>query len=101
MKKDGMNNHIHVIVSNWHFWWYYREVWKEWNKTLSTIDTAAKIAEALNVTIDYLVKDAEYQNIDDATLKRMQNIESVNILDQWDAITAIFINVIDRYNKII
>ena len=37
-----------------------------------SIDTAAKIANALNVTIDYLVKDAEYQNIDNETLKRMK-----------------------------
>lgn len=43
-----------------------------------SIDTAAKIAEALNVTIDYLVKDViDYQNIDDETLKRMKNIEKL------------------------
>src|SRR5690554_6339379 len=47
-----------------------------------SIDTAAKIAEALNVTIDYLVKDAEYQNIDNETLKRMQNIEKLTPEDR-------------------
>ena len=47
-----------------------------------SIDTAAKIAEALNVTIDYLVKDAEYQNIDDETLKRMKNIEKLSPEDK-------------------
>ena len=45
-------------------------------------NTAAKIAEALNVTIDYLVKDAEYQNIDNETLKRMQNIEKLTPEDR-------------------
>jgi len=47
-----------------------------------SIDTAAKIAEALNVTIDYLVKDAKYQNIDDETLKRMKNIEKLSPEDK-------------------
>jgi len=54
----------------------------ERNEIKPTIDTAAKIAEALNVTIDYLVKDAEYQNIDDETLKRMQNIEKLTPEDK-------------------
>lgn len=43
----------------------------ERNEIKPSIDTAAKIAEALYVTIDYLVKDAECQNIDYETLKRM------------------------------
>ena len=43
-----------------------------------SIDTAAKIADALNVTIDYLVKDAEYQNIDNETLKRMKGLEKLS-----------------------
>jgi transcriptional regulator with XRE-family HTH domain len=54
----------------------------ERNEIKPSIDTAAKIAEALNVTIDYLVKDAEYQNIDDETLKRMQNIEKLTPEDK-------------------
>jgi transcriptional regulator with XRE-family HTH domain len=54
----------------------------ERNEIKPSIDTAAKIAEALNVTIDYLVKDAEYQNIDDETLKRMQNIEKLTPEDR-------------------
>ena len=49
---------------------------------LPSIDTAAKIAEALSVTIDYLVNDAEYQNIDDETLKRMKNIEKLTPEDK-------------------
>jgi len=36
----------------------------------------------LNVTIDYLVNDAEYQNIDDETLKRMKNIEKLTPEDK-------------------
>jgi transcriptional regulator with XRE-family HTH domain len=54
----------------------------ERNEIKPYIDTAAKITEALNVTIDYLVKDAEYQNIDDETLKRMQNIEKLTTEDK-------------------
>ncbi|WP_228693904.1 helix-turn-helix transcriptional regulator [Lunatimonas sp.] len=42
-----------------------------------SIDTAAKIAEALTVTLDYLVKDAEYQNIDNDALKRLQQLEKL------------------------
>ena len=47
-----------------------------------SIDTAAKIADALNVTIDYLVKDAEYQNIDNETLKRMKGLERLSKEDK-------------------
>ena len=54
----------------------------ERNEIKPSIDTASKIAEALKVTIDYLVNDAEYQNIDDETLKRMQNIEKLNPEDK-------------------
>jgi transcriptional regulator with XRE-family HTH domain len=54
----------------------------ERNEIKPSIDTAAKIADALNVTIDYLVKDAEYQNIDDETLKRMKNIEKLTPEDK-------------------
>jgi len=43
---------------------------------------AAKIADALNVTIDYLVKNIEYQNIDDETLKRMKNLEKLTPEDK-------------------
>jgi len=42
-----------------------------------SIDVAAKIADALGVTLDYLVKDAEYQNIDNDALKRLQLIEKL------------------------
>lgn len=42
-----------------------------------SIDTAAKIADALGVTLDYLVKDAEYQNIDQDALERLKLIEKL------------------------
>ena len=47
-----------------------------------SIDTAAKIADALNVTIDYLVKDSEYKNIDNETLKRMKELERLSKEDK-------------------
>ena len=42
-----------------------------------SIDTAAKVADALGVTLDYLVKDAEYQNIDQDALNRLKLIEKL------------------------
>lgn len=42
-----------------------------------SIDTAAKIADALKVTLDFLVKDAEYQNIDNDALNRLKLIEKL------------------------
>lgn len=47
-----------------------------------SIDTAAKIADALNVTIDYMVKDSEYKNIDNETLKRMKELERLSKEDK-------------------
>ena len=42
-----------------------------------SIDTAAKVADALGVTLDYLVKDAQYQNIDQDALERLKLIEKL------------------------
>lgn len=42
-----------------------------------SIYTAAKVADALGVTLDYLVKDAEYQNIDQDALTRLKLIEKL------------------------
>jgi len=42
-----------------------------------SIETASKIANALNVTLDYLVKDGTYQNIDNEALKRLKLIEKL------------------------
>ncbi len=54
----------------------------ERNEIKPSIDTAAKIAEALGVTIDYLVKEGEYQNIDNETLKRMKELEKLSKEDK-------------------
>jgi transcriptional regulator with XRE-family HTH domain len=42
-----------------------------------SIDTAAKIADALECTLDYLVKDGEYKNIDNDALNRLKLIEKL------------------------
>ena len=47
-----------------------------------SIEVAAKIADALGVTIDYLVKDGEYQNIGNETLKRLKEIEKMDEEDK-------------------
>lgn len=47
-----------------------------------SIDTAAKIADALKVTLDFLVKDAEYQNIDNDALKRLKLLEKLSKEDK-------------------
>jgi len=42
-----------------------------------SIEVAAKIAEALNVTLDYLVKDGEYEQLDTISLKRLKEVEKL------------------------
>ncbi len=42
-----------------------------------SIDTAARVADALGVTLDYLVKDEQYQNIDQEALNRLKLIEKL------------------------
>jgi len=39
---------------------------------------AAKIADALGVTLDYLIKDGEYDHVDDETLKRLREIQKLS-----------------------
>jgi hypothetical protein len=39
---------------------------------------AAKIADALGVTLDYLVKDGEYERIDNETLKKLKEIQNLD-----------------------
>ena len=43
-----------------------------------SIDVAAKIADALGVTLDYLVKDEEYEQIDKETLKRLKEVQKLS-----------------------
>lgn len=54
----------------------------ERNEIKPSIDTAAKIADALGVTLDYLVKDKEYQNIDNDALKRLKLLEKLSPEDK-------------------
>ena len=43
-----------------------------------SIEVAAKIADALGVTLDYLIKDGEYEQIDEETLKRLKEIQKLS-----------------------
>lgn len=45
---------------------------------MPSIDVAAKIADALGVTPDYLIKDGEYDHVDEETLKRLREIQKVS-----------------------
>jgi len=47
-----------------------------------SIDTAAKIADALKVTLAFLVKNSEYQNIDNDALKRLKLMEKLSAEDK-------------------
>jgi transcriptional regulator with XRE-family HTH domain len=49
----------------------------ERGETLPSIEMAAKIADCLGVTLDYLVKDGEYEQIDKVTLSRLKEIEKL------------------------
>jgi transcriptional regulator with XRE-family HTH domain len=42
-----------------------------------SIEVATKIADALGVTLDYLVKDGEYEEVDKETLKRLKDIQKM------------------------
>src|SRR6218665_130011 len=50
----------------------------ERGENVPSIDVATKIAEALGVTLDYLVKDGEYQQVDNETLKRLREIQNLS-----------------------
>lgn len=43
-----------------------------------SIEVATKIAEALGVTLDYLVKDGEYEQVDKETLDRLKAIQKLS-----------------------
>ncbi|AYN02597.1 DNA-binding protein [Chryseobacterium sp. 3008163] len=42
------------------------------------MDAATKIADALGVTLDYLVKDGQYEQIDNDTLKKLKAIQELD-----------------------
>lgn len=50
----------------------------ERGENIPSIDVAAKIADALGVTLDYLIKDKEYEQIDEDTLKRLKEIQKLS-----------------------
>ncbi|WP_228446788.1 XRE family transcriptional regulator [Chryseobacterium sp. 3008163] len=45
---------------------------------IPSIDAATKIADALGVTLDYLVKDGQYEQIDNDTLKKLKAIQELD-----------------------
>jgi len=49
----------------------------ERNEVLPSVEIANKIADALGVTLDYLVKDGEYEEVDKETLKRLKDIQKM------------------------
>lgn len=51
----------------------------ERGENIPSIDVATKIADALGVTLDYLVKDGQYEQIDnDDTLKKLKAIQELD-----------------------
>jgi transcriptional regulator with XRE-family HTH domain len=54
----------------------------ERGENMPSIEVATKMADALSVTLDYLVKDAEYQNIDNDALKRLKLLEKLSPEDK-------------------
>ena len=50
----------------------------ERGENIPPIDVAAKMADALGVTLDYLVKDGEYEHIDNETLKRLKEVQGLD-----------------------
>jgi len=49
----------------------------ERGENMPSIEVATKIADALNVTIDYLVKEGEYEKLDNQALNRLKAIEKL------------------------
>lgn len=50
----------------------------ERGEAIPSIDAAKKIADDLGVTLDYLVKDGEYEQIDNDTLKKLKAIQELD-----------------------
>jgi len=51
----------------------------ERGENMPSIEVATKMADALNVTLDYLVKDGEYEQLDTLSLKRLKDIEKLPV----------------------
>lgn len=50
----------------------------EGGEAVPTLDAAKKIASALGVKLDYLVKDGEYEQIDNEMLKRLKEVQGLD-----------------------
>lgn len=50
----------------------------ERGENIPSIDVATKIADALGVTLDYLVKDGTYEHIDKETLNRLKDVQKLS-----------------------
>jgi transcriptional regulator with XRE-family HTH domain len=54
----------------------------ERNEMKPSIETAKKLADALEVTLDYLVADGELRNLDKKTLQRLEDISKLPTEDR-------------------
>lgn len=50
----------------------------ERGENIPSIEVVTKIADALGVTLDYFVKDGEYEQIDNDTLKKLKTIQELD-----------------------
>jgi len=50
----------------------------ERGENIPSIDVATKIADAFGVTLDYLVKDGQYEQIDNDILKKLKTIQELD-----------------------
>ena len=50
----------------------------ERSEAIPSIDAAKKIADAFDVSLDYLVGEGQYAKFDKKTIKRLQDIEALN-----------------------
>lgn len=62
-----------------------------------SIDVAAKIADALNVTVDYLIGQSDHMVIDKNLMRRMEDIEALPNEEKDKA--YYFIDMALAYNK--
>lgn len=64
----------------------------ERNEALPSVETAKKIANAFGVTLDFLVDDATTPSLDKETVKRINDIQEMDVNTK-----NILFNVIDTY----
>jgi len=68
-------NQINVLITS--IYGVSRDIIGKYKRgeNIPSIDVAAKTAEALGVTLYYLVKDDEYEQIDNEMLKRLKEVQ--------------------------